>query len=93
MLPNVPTMAEAGVQGFDASSWYGLFAPAGTSGPVVTRLSREVSKILHGAEIRDLLLAQGATPAGNTPEEFTSHIKAEQVKWREAVRAAGVKPE
>jgi len=93
MLPNVPTMVEAGVRGFDASSWYGLFAPAGTPTGVVTRLNGEVAKILRGAEIRDLLLAQGASPVGNTPEEFTSHIKAELVKWREAVRAAGVKPE
>lgn len=93
MLPNVPTMIESGVQGFDASSWYGLFAPAGTPGPVVARLSSEVSKILQGAEIQKLMVAQGAAPVGNTREEFTAHIKAEQVKWREAVRAAGVKPE
>lgn len=93
MLPNVPTMAEAGVKGFDASSWYGLFAPAGTPGPIVARLSSEVSKILRGAEIQKLMVAQGAAPVGNTREEFTAHIKAEQVKWREAIRAAGVKPE
>ncbi len=93
MLPDVPTMAEAGVRGFDASSWYGLFAPAGTPKGAVTRLNEEVAKILRGAEIRDLLLSQGAQPVGNTPEEFAAHIKAELVKWREAVRAAGVKAE
>lgn len=93
MLPNVPTMVEAGVKGFDVSSWYGLFAPAGTPAGVLTRLNAEVSKILRGVEIRDVLLAQGATPVGNTLEEFTSHIRAELVKWREAVRVAGVKPE
>lgn len=93
MLPNVPTMAESGVRGFDASSWYGLFAPAGTPGPTIARLSSEVSRILHGAEIQKLMVAQGAAPVGNTPEAFTAHIKVEQVKWREAVRAAGVKPE
>lgn len=93
ILPNVPTMAESGVKGFDASSWYGLFAPAGTPGPIVARLSSEVSRILQSAEIRKLLVAEGAAPVGSTPEKFTSHIRAELVKWREAVRAAGVEPE
>jgi len=93
MLPNVPTMAESGVKGFDASSWYGFFAPAGTPGPIVARLNSEVSRILQSAEIRKLLLDDGAAPVGSTREKFVSHIRAELVKWREAVRAAGVKPE
>jgi tripartite-type tricarboxylate transporter receptor subunit TctC len=92
MLPHVPTMAEAGVKGFDASSWYGLFAPAGTPAPVVNRLNAEVVKILRGAEIGSLLLSQGAQPVGSTPEAFGAHIRAELVKWQKAVRAAGVKP-
>lgn len=93
MLPNVPTMAEAGVKGFDASSWYGFFAPAGTPGPVVDRLNSEVSRIMKSAEMRKLMEALGAEAVGSTREAFTAHIKAELVKWREAVRAAGVKPE
>lgn len=93
MLPNVPTMVESGVKGFDASSWYGFFATAGTPRPIVARLSSEVSKILQRDEIVKLLVAEGAAPVGNTPEEFSSHIRTELVKWREAVRAAGVKPE
>lgn len=93
MLPGVLTMDESGVKGFDASSWYGFFAPAGTPDPVVTRLSSEVSRILQGAGIRKLIVDQGAVPVGSTKEEFTAHIKAELVKWRDAVRAAGVKTE
>jgi tripartite-type tricarboxylate transporter receptor subunit TctC len=92
MLPNVPTMTEAGIKGFDPSSWYGLFAPAGTPAPVVNRLNAEVVKILRGAEIGSLLLSQGAQPVGSTPEAFSAHIRAELVKWQKAVRAAGVKP-
>ena len=92
MLPNVPTMTEAGVKGFDASSWYGLFVPAGTPSGIVTRLNTEVVKILRGADIRDVLLAQGAQPVGTTSDQLAAHIKTELVKWQKAVRAAGVKP-
>ncbi len=92
ILPNVPTMKEAGVPGFDASSWYGLFAPAGTPSAIVSRLNAEAVKVLRSAEIRDLLQGQGADPVGNTVEAFMAHIKAELAKWQKAVRDAGVKP-
>jgi tripartite-type tricarboxylate transporter receptor subunit TctC len=93
MLPDVPTMSEAGVKGFDASSWYGLFAPAGTPAAIVARLNSEVARVLGGAEIRELLLAQGAQPVGNSSAALTAHIQAELVKWQKAVRAAGLKPQ
>lgn len=93
ILPQVPTMKEAGVPGFDASSWYGLFAPAGTPAAIVARLNEESARILRSAEIRTLLQSQGAEPVGNTVEEFAAHVKAELVKWRKAVRDAGVKPD
>lgn len=92
ILPEVPTMQEAGVAKFDANSWYGFFAPAGTPKEIVGRLNAESAKILRGQEMRDFLSPQGAEPIGNSPEEFSAHIKAELAKWAQAVKAAGVKP-
>ena len=92
ILPEVPTMHEAGVAKFDANSWYGFFAPAGTPKEIVSRLNAESAKILRGQEMRDFLLPQGAEPIGNSPEEFSAHIKAELAKWAQAVKAADVKP-
>jgi tripartite-type tricarboxylate transporter receptor subunit TctC len=92
ILPEVPTMHEAGVAKFDANSWYGFFAPAGTPKEIVSRLNAESAKILRGQEMRDFLSPQGAEPIGNSPEEFSAHIKAELAKWAQAVKAADVKP-
>lgn len=92
ILPEVPTMHEAGVAKFDANSWYGFFAPAGTPKEIVSRLNAESAKILRGQEMRDFLSPQGAEPIGNSPEKFSAHIKAELAKWAQAVKAAGVKP-
>ncbi len=92
VLRDVPTMAEAGVAKFDANSWYGFFAPARTSPEIVARLSAESSKILRSQEMRDFMEPQGAYPIGNTPEEFTAHIKAELAKWAAAVKMAGAQP-
>ncbi|OGA48110.1 MAG: hypothetical protein A3F74_00285 [Betaproteobacteria bacterium RIFCSPLOWO2_12_FULL_62_58] len=91
VLPEVPTMREAGVERFNAQSWYGFFAPGGTPRDIVARLNAEASKILRSKEIRDFLVPQGAEPIGNTPEEFTAHIAAELAKWRQAVQDAGIK--
>ena len=91
MLPGVPTMNEAGIKGFDASSWYGLFAPAGTPADVLKRLNAETVSALKNPEIDKLLSGQGALPVGNTIEQFSAHIRAELPKWRKAVAAAGVK--
>lgn len=92
ILPDVPTMREAGVAKFDANSWYGFFAPAGTPRDVVARLNAESARILRGQEMREFLLPQGAEPIGNTSEEFAAHIRSELAKWVQAVKAAGVKP-
>jgi tripartite-type tricarboxylate transporter receptor subunit TctC len=91
MLPGVPTMSEAGVTGFDASSWYGLFAPAGTSADVLRRLNTETASALKSPEIDKLLSSQGAFPVGSSVEQFSAHIRTELVKWKRAVEAAGVK--
>jgi len=90
-LPDVPTISESGLPGFEASSWFGLLAPAGTPAAVVARLNAEVNKWLQSAEGREQLLAQGAQAAGGTPEQFVAHIRAETDKWAKVVKASGAK--
>ena len=90
-LPDVPTIAEAGVKGFDASSWFGLLAPAGTPADIVNRLQQESAKALGSPELKERLLAQGAIPSGMTPADFTKYIAAETKKWAAVVKASGAK--
>jgi tripartite-type tricarboxylate transporter receptor subunit TctC len=91
-LPDVPTMEEAaGLKGFDATSWFGLLAPAGTPSDIVNRIQQEVAKSLGTPAIKEKLLAQGAIPSGNTPAEFARHIEAEHVKWAKVVKESGAK--
>jgi tripartite-type tricarboxylate transporter receptor subunit TctC len=91
-LPDVPTVEEAaGLKGFEASSWFGLLAPAGTPMDIITRIQQETAKALKTPEIREKLQAQGAIPGGNTPQEFAKHIDAEHKKWAEVVKASGAK--
>lgn len=87
--PDVPTMAEAGVPGYEATSWFGILAPAGTPKDIVTKLNKEIARILAMPEIKEKLSAQGAEPVGNTPEQFAAHIKAEIKKWEGVVKASG----
>jgi tripartite-type tricarboxylate transporter receptor subunit TctC len=90
-LPDVPTIAESGLPGFEASSWFGVLAPAGTPAPIVAKLNAEVNKWLQSPEAREQLLAQGAAAAGGTPEQFAAHIRAETEKWAKVVKASGAK--
>ncbi len=91
-VPEVPTVEEAaGLKGFDATSWFGLLAPAGTPPDVVSRIQQETAKALNSPAIKEKLLAQGAIPSGNTPAEFARHIDAEHRKWAEVVKASGAK--
>lgn len=91
-LPDVPTVEEAaGLKGFEASSWFGLLAPAGTPMDIVNRIQQETAKALQTPDIREKLQAQGAIPGGNTPQEFAKHIEAEHKKWAEVVKASGAK--
>ena len=90
-LPEVPTVAEAGLPNFEVTTWYGILAPAGTPKPIVTRLNAELVKIMHAPEMKDRLATMATDPVTSTPEEFADYIKREIVKWGEVVRQAGLK--
>jgi tripartite-type tricarboxylate transporter receptor subunit TctC len=91
-LPDVPTIEEAAdLKGFDATSWFGLLAPAGTPPDIVNRIQQEVAKALNTPSIKEKLLSQGAIPSGNTPAEFARHIDAEHRKWEPVVKTSGAK--
>jgi len=92
VLPEVPTVEEAGkLKGFDATSWFGLLAPAGTPPEIAGRIQQEVAKALNQPAIKERLVAAGAIPSGNSPAEFTRHIDAEHKKWAAVVKASGAK--
>ena len=91
-MPELPTLEEAGqLKGFEASSWFGLLAPAGTPPEVLSRIQQETAKALNSPEIKEKLLAQGAIPSGNTPQQFAALIDAEIKKWAAVVKASGAK--
>ena len=91
LLPNVPTISESGLKGFDVSTWFGIFAPAGTPPELVSKLNIEVVRILHTNEMRERLAALGAEPAGNKPDEFLAFIKAEIPKYAKVIKASGAR--
>ena len=90
-LPDVPTVAEAGVPGYELSPWYGLLAPAGTPGAVVARLAAEATKIVREPAMREQLVAQGAEPAGGTPEAFARTLRSDAALWKKVVKDAGIR--
>ncbi len=91
MLPEVPTLNESGLPGFDVITWYGLLAPAGTPKYIVDKTQRELARAATMPEFRDALMAQGNDPVANTPEEFGKRIRAEIAQWRNLVKQAGLK--
>ncbi|RAS01860.1 Bug family tripartite tricarboxylate transporter substrate binding protein [Cupriavidus alkaliphilus] len=91
-LPGVPTIAQAaGLPQYEASSWFGMLAPAGTPPEVIQRVHQEVAKALGAPAVRERLQAQGAEPVGNTPEQFAAFIRAETAKWAKVVKDSGAK--
>jgi tripartite-type tricarboxylate transporter receptor subunit TctC len=93
VVPDIPTIAEGGLPGYESSTWYGMLAPSGTSAVIVTTLHDEMARVLKLEDMREKLLAQGLEPVGNSPAEFSSIITAELVKWRKVVAAAGMRVE
>ncbi|MBV8168648.1 MAG: tripartite tricarboxylate transporter substrate binding protein [Alphaproteobacteria bacterium] len=89
LLPNLPTIAESGVPGFEVSSWFGVVAPAGTPAPIVERLNHEIVRALQMADTRERLAALGADPIGTSAADFAAYIKSELVKWAAVVKTSG----
>lgn len=93
ILPDVPTIAEAGVSGYAFDPWFGILAPAKTPPALLAKLSTEIARILELPDVRERLRALGADPAPTTPEGFDAHVRAEIAKFDKIVRDAGIKPE
>ena len=92
-FPEVPTMNESGVQGYEFSTWYGLLVPAGTPKAIVDRLNAEIRKALDSTAVKEQFTAQGVEPSPSTPQEFGGYLKDEVVKWSRVVKASGVTQE
>ena len=91
LLPDIPTISEAGLKGYESEGWHGLFTPAGTPKPAIDRLYREISTLLRDQKINGLLAAGGAEPVGMSPEEFGRKLNLEIEKWAKVVKASGMK--
>jgi tripartite-type tricarboxylate transporter receptor subunit TctC len=92
-LPDVPTIEESGLAGYEATSWFGLMGPAGISKPLVARLNMVTNRVLKDAEVREQLLRQGADPLGGSSEEFAAIISKDTERWKKVVAAGGIKVE
>ena len=93
LVPDLPTIAEAGVPGYEASGWVGILAPAGTPPAIVNRLNAEVNAILKLPDVRSQLAGNGADATGGSPEQFATFIEREIAKWAKIVKASGLKVE
>jgi tripartite-type tricarboxylate transporter receptor subunit TctC len=91
LLPEVPTVVESGLPGFDFATWWGLMAPAGTPRPIIDRLNAELATSLQRPDVRERILGVGAEPAHTTPEAFGALIRSEIARWARVIKAAGVK--
>jgi len=90
-LPEVPTVAEAGLKDFEVTTWYGVMAPAGTPRPIITRLNGELGKIMHTPDVKERLAGMATDPLTSTPEEFAAYLRQEIAKWGDVVRKAHLK--
>ena len=91
LLPDVPTMIEAGVPGFEATTWFAVFATGGTPQPIVNRLNAEIVKAIHAPDMRERLTGLGCEVVGNKPEELAAFLKAEIAKWSKVIKESGAK--
>ena len=92
-VPDIATVAETGLAGYEGITWVGLVAPASTPREIVSLLNTEIARILHSPEVKERLASMGATPGGGSPEQFANYIRSETEKWAKVVRAAGLKAE
>ena len=92
-MPDVPTIAEAGVPGYEATQWFGLFTAGGTPAVIVERLAQETSRAVRAHDLKARMSAEGLQPVGSTPAEFSAYLKAEMAKWAKVVKAANIKPQ
>ena len=93
LLPDTPTISEAGLTGFDANNWYGIVVPAKTPRAIIDQLNAVVTKILAMPDVRTTLQNQGLDPAGGTPEQFGAYIRSERAKWAKVIKESGAKAE
>ena len=91
--PDLPTVAEAGVPGYEVGAYYGVIAPVGTPRAIVNRLSEELARIMRAPDVRELLRVQGIEPVGSTPEEFARYLRTEIEKWSKIVKASDLRAE
>jgi tripartite-type tricarboxylate transporter receptor subunit TctC len=91
VLPEVPTVAEAALPGYAVTSWFAVFAPAGTPPAIVSLLNREINKALSDPGLRRQLADQGIEPAGGTPAQLAGHVRAEIARWRKVVAESGAR--
>jgi tripartite-type tricarboxylate transporter receptor subunit TctC len=92
-LPDVPSISEGGVAGYEATQWFGILAPAGTPRPVIDKLYQEIARGLRSAELKQRLVGEGMELVVSTPEEFASYIRSETDKWAKVIKSAGIKPQ
>lgn len=93
LMPQVPTIAEGGLKGYETGTWHGVLVPVATPRDIALQLSAEIVRILNMPEVREKLVAQGLDPVGDTPEQFGAYIRAEIAKWAKVVAASGARPE
>jgi tripartite-type tricarboxylate transporter receptor subunit TctC len=91
LLPDIPTVAESGLPGYDVRGWFGMFAPAGVPRELVTKLNAEARRALQAPEVVRRIMADGAEVIANSPEEFAAEVRAENAKWHDLVKRAGIK--
>ena len=90
-VPDLPTVAEAGLPGYEATAWFGVLAPAATPPQIIARLNAAIVKIAHAREMQERLTAEGADAVGNTPEQFAQIIKSDIAKWAKVIKASGAR--